>query len=154
MHFCARSAVPRQLALALALIMLGAGCSRLPTIRFDPPFGRSDWVKLSNSGVIEEPTPALRVDIANDTGATLWARIRIDDIVGTDDCLSVLRLESKRSQEFRCPQRSLEAGKQFQAEIIVYRDVGQTRIAERIRRIVEVRRDEKGTLQLVGRPMN
>jgi hypothetical protein len=154
MHFITR-AEPRRALVCLALLaLLAVGCFKLPTVRFEPPFGRSEWVILRDAGIVESPTPAIKVEIVSRTKAPLWVRVLIDDIEGTDDCQNSFRLEAKRSRRYTCPQRVVAAGKRFRAEIIVYRDQGQTKIAERIRRFVDVEADEEGALILVGRPMD
>jgi len=138
----------------LFVVLFAAGCFKLPTVRFEPPFGRSDWVVLQDARIDGSPAPAIRAEVVSQTDATLWIRVLIDDIEGTDDCQNSFRLDAKRSRQYSCPQRVVEVGKRFRAEIIVYKDQGQTKIAERIRRIVVVEVDEEGAFVLVGRPMD
>ena len=80
--------------------------------------------------------------------------MEIDEIEGGDDCVNTFKLESKTSYPYVCPQTSLRPGKHFRVQAIVYRDAGNTKIAETINRLVALERGESGELELVGRPAN
>jgi hypothetical protein len=143
-----RRAVPLA---ALLLAFIVCGCSRLPSVRLDSPFGRSGWVETRDARVEMGPPPAMLVTVTNQKEENLSLRISIDEIEGADDCLNSIELSPRQSVLYRCNQRTVSAGKRFHAEIIVYRDIGQTRVAERIRRFIELREGEDGDLVLVGR---
>jgi len=141
------------LALALALVLMVVGCSRLPTVTFDPPFGRSDWIELADSRVIEGARPALAVTISNPKKIPLWVRMEIDEIEGADDCMSTFKLAPKMSHLYVCPQDLVTPGKSFRAEAVVYKDAGNAKAIETIRRLVEIQEGPNGQLTLVGRPV-
>jgi hypothetical protein len=138
-------------AVLLVLAFLVCGCSRLPSVRLDSPFGRSGWVETHDAHVEMGPPPAMIVTVTSQKDENLSLRISIDEIEGADDCLNSIELSPRQSVLYRCSQRSVKAGKRFHAEIVVYRDVGQTRVAERIRRLIDIQEGEGGELILVGR---
>lgn|GEM_PF-3492020 len=140
------------LCLCFAVTLVVVGCSRLPTVRLDPPFGRSDWIELSDSRVIEGARPALVVTISNPKKIPLWIRMEIDEIDGRDDCMASFKLAPKMSHLYSCGQDDVSVGKRFRAEAIVYKDAGNTKATETIRRLVEIQKGPNGELILVGRP--
>lgn len=142
------------LRLGLLAAFVALGCGGLPTLEFDPPFGRSDWIEFENSHLIDGPPPALAVTISNRRNVPLWVRMEIDELEGGDDCMNIFRLEPKKSFPYFCAQTSLAAGKRFRVQAIVYKDAGNTRIAESIHRLIELQRGAYGRLELVGRPVD
>jgi hypothetical protein len=128
------------------------GCRSLPSVEFSPPFGRSNWVSLEDAQVIDGARPALAVTIANERDRPIWIRMEIDEIEGWNDCTNSFRLDPQTSHRYSCPQTSIAAGTRFRAELLVFRDRGNTQAAERIRRLIEVKRNERGDLMLEGRP--
>lgn len=143
-----------MLRLGVLTILAVLGCSGLPTLNFTPPFGRSDWVELKGSHVITGDNPAIAVTITNRKKKPIWVRMLIDEIDGGDDCQNVFKLDTQESFLFSCPQTSIEERTQYRAELIVFKDMGNTKVAERINRLVTVQRDENGELVLIGRPLN
>jgi len=142
------------LRLGLLAAFVALGCGGLPTLKFDPPFGRSDWIEFKNSHLIDGPPPALAVTISNRRNVPLWVRMEIDELEGGDDCMNIFKLEPKKSFPYFCAQTSLTAGKRFRVQAIVYKDAGNTRIAESIHRLIELQRGAYGRLELVGRPVD
>ncbi len=140
----------RPVGILAALILFG--CSGLPTLKFTPPFGRSDWVELRDSHVVDGDTPAIAVTIKNRKKKPIWVRMLIDEIEGGNDCQNVFKLNEQESFFFSCPQTSITVGTRYRAELIVFRDMGNTKIAERINRIVTLQWNDDGGLVLVGRP--
>jgi len=143
----------RYVGLFASLVALG--CSGLPTLKFDPIFGRSDWIEFKDSHLVTEgPTLALGVTISNRKGVPLWVRMEIDEIEGGDDCVNTFRLQPKSDHPYFCVQTSLRAGKRFRVQAVVYRDAGNTKIAESIHRSIDLELGEDGQLEIVGRPAN
>ncbi len=138
------------LAAPASLVVLG--CSWLPTIKFTPPFGRSDWVELKDSHVVDGDRPAIAVTITNRKKTPIWVRMLIDEIEGGDDCENAFKLGVGESFFYSCPQDSVHAHMQYRAELIVFKDMGNTQMAERINRVVTVEQRENGELTLRGRP--
>jgi len=128
------------------------GCSALPTLRFDPPFGRSDWVEFQDSRVVAGSISALAVTISNRRNVPLWIRMEIDEIDGDNDCMNILKLEPETKVPYSCPQASLGAGRRFRVQATVYKDSGNTKVVESINRLIEVRLAASGQLELLGRP--
>jgi len=128
------------------------GCGGLPTLKFTPPFGRSDWVELTDSHVVTGDNSALAVTITNRKKKPIWVRMLIDEIEGGNDCQNVFKLDVQESFFFSCPQSSLQARTQYRVELIVFKDIGNTKVAERLNRLVTIQRNENGALVLVGRP--
>ena len=142
----------RNVCLGLLAAIAVLGCSRLPTLRFNAPFGRSDWIEFKDSHLIDGPTPALAVTISNRKNVPLWVRLEIDELGGGDDCMNIFKLEPKTSRPYTCVQTFLSAGKRFRVQAIVYRDAGNTRTAESINRLIELQPGADGQLELLGRP--
>jgi len=152
-----RSIVFAWLARAFLLVgvfgVLGVvGCSGLPTVRFTPPFGRSDWIGLADAEVVVEPSPALAVTFTNERARRLWIRIEIDEIEGRNDCTNSFVLEPDQSHRYSCPQLSVAERTRYRAEILVFSDRANKRQLERLRRRLEILRDDEGRLVLAGRP--
>jgi len=127
-------------------------CSGLPTVHFNNPFGRSDWVELSDASVTTGAAPALNVTITNRVADPIWIRMMIDEVEGRNDCANNFRLGPEQSHRYVCPQAFVNAGKRYVAELTVFRDRGNTQVAELIRRHVELLRNDAGELILLGRP--
>jgi hypothetical protein len=140
-------------ALASAFTLAGAACHKLPSVRVDLPFGRSDWIELRDARVVSSPSPAIGVTLVNPRDEALSVRVVIDALEGADDCENSLRLAPDQSVAYACPQRAVAAGRRFRAEIDVFRDLGQTRVVERIRRRIEIVETPSGELTLVGRAL-
>lgn len=138
--------------LAALASLVAIGCSGLPTLKFTPPFGRSDWVELTDPHVIDGDNSAIAVTITNQKKKPIWVRMLIDEIEGGDDCQNVFKLDVQESFFFSCPQNSVEARTQYRVELIVFKDIGNTKVAERLNRLVTVQRNESDALVLVGRP--
>jgi hypothetical protein len=136
--------------LLAALVVFG--CAGLPTLKFTPPFGRSDWVELKDSHVVEGDSPAIAVTVTNRKKRPIWVRMLIDEIEGGNDCQNVFKLDVQESFFFSCPQSSLQARTQYRVELLVFKDMGNTKVAERLNRLVTIQRNENGALVLVGRP--
>ena len=146
---------PFWACLLLALMILVAiGCSResLPSVEFRSPFGFSRWVELRDAGVIEGARPALTVTVANLKKNPIWVRVDVEEIGGWNDCLNSFKLNPGASHRYVCPQTSLSVGNRYRAEIIVFKDRGNTKATERIRRLIDVKRSQSGALVLDGRP--
>jgi hypothetical protein len=138
--------------LAALASLVAVGCSWLPTVKFTPPFGRSDWVETTDPHVIDGDNPAIAVTIKNRKKKPIWVRMLIDEIEGGNDCQNVFKLNEQESFFFSCPQTSITADTQYRAEILVFKDMGNTKVAERLNRLVTVQRNENGELVLRGRP--
>ena len=132
---------------------IASGCSGLPTLRFNSPFGSSNWIELRDSVVVGAPSPALAVTIVNQRDVKLSVRIEIDEIAGANDCINSIPLDPGQQFRYACPQKFVAAGKRYRAEIQVYKDLGGTKVAEHIRRIVDIEKGADGGLILVGRPV-
>lgn len=151
-----RRARAMRLSLVALLPMLAgaglSGCSSvpLPTLRFDSPFG-GEWVAFRDGLVVESPRPALAGNFVNLRKREISVRVEIDEIDGADDCATSFGLGPEQTRPFACPQSSVAEGKRFRVEVRVYTDLGDTDLAERIHRIVEIERDDAGRLVLVGR---
>ena len=152
------STYPRRLPWACLLVVLvilvASGCSRmsLPSVEFSSPFGQSNWVELLDARVIDGATPALAVTVANLKKKPVWVRVEVEGIDGGNNCMNSFKLDPGTSHRYACPQTSISAGNRYRAELVVYKDQGNTRVSERIRRLIEVRRSESGALVLDGRP--
>ncbi len=142
----------RILCFGLLAAFVALGCSRLPTLKFNPPFGRSDWIEFKDAHLVDGPTLALAVTISNRKKIPLWVRMEIDELNGGDDCVNLFKLDPNTTFPYFCVQRSLRAGKRFRVQAIVYRDAGNTKIAESINRLIELQYGAGGQLELVGRP--
>ena len=145
-----KSKCMRPVGILAALFVFG--CSGLPTLKFTPPFGRSDWVELKDSHVVDGDNPAIAVTIKNRKKQPIWVRMLIDEIEGGNDCQNVFKLNVQESFFFSCPQSAITVDTQYRVELIVFKDMGNTKIAERINRIVTLQWNDSGTLSLVGRP--
>jgi hypothetical protein len=140
------------LCVCLPAILVVVGCSRLPSVKLNPPFGRSDWIYIGDSHVIEEGRPALTVTISNSKKVPLWVRMEIDEIDGDDDCWNTFKLEPGMSHLYYCTQTKVLPGKRYRVEAIVYKNAGNTQLAESIRRLVELQLGPDGKLEIFGRP--
>ncbi|MBW2693526.1 MAG: hypothetical protein JRE57_12985 [Deltaproteobacteria bacterium] len=138
--------------LAALASLVAIGCGWMPTVKFTPPFGRSDWVELKDPHVVDDDNPAIAVTISNRKKRPIWVRVLIDEIEGGDDCQNVFKLDVGESFFFSCPQSSVEARTQYRVELLVFKDMGNTKVAERLNRLVTIQRNENGALVLVGRP--
>lgn len=151
--------MPRQASvlvsfLSVLLLALASvpGCSKLPSVRFDSPFGQSDWVEVQDPTVVPGPFPALSFSVVNLKDQVVSVHVEIDQIDGEGDCANIFRLEVGRTFRYSCPQRSVAAGQRYRGELRVYKDWGDTKLAERRRRILEIQADAGNELILVGRP--
>jgi hypothetical protein len=144
----------RPLLLTLVVTLALAGCIRLPTLRFNSPFGETNWVALTQSQVLEKPSPAFVVTVTNQKNQPLWVRFLIDEIDGANDCADVFQLDPESSYTYRCPQATLKEGAGYRAELTVFKDFGNTEVAERLNRIVLLRMDEEGGYTLIGQDPN
>ncbi len=143
--------------LLLVLLMIGAcvlsGCLKLPSMRFDSPFGYGNWVVFEDAIVVGPPNPAIAGNFVNLKGSDVAVRIEIDEIAGGDDCSNSLGLGPKEKKPYACPQTFVAAGKRYRVDVRVYKDLGETKLAERFQRIVELQVGEEGELVLVGQPL-
>ena len=142
----------RMLLASILTALVVFGCSWMPTVKFTPPFGRSDWVELKDPHVVEGDTPALAVTVTNRKKKPIWVRMLIDEIEGGNDCQNLFKLDVQESFLFSCPQSSVLARTQYLVELLVFRDMGNTKLAERLNRIVTIEQNENGELVLTGRP--
>lgn len=127
------------------------GCGWMPTVKFTPPFGRSNWVELKDPHVVEGDNPAIAVTITNRKKKPIWVRMLIDEIEGGNDCQNVFKLDVQESFFFSCPQTVIQARTQYRVELMVFKDMGNTKVAERLNRLVTVQQNENADLVLVGR---
>jgi hypothetical protein len=149
-----RSALGRLLLMSAALAMLGSlSCFNLPTVRFDPPFGYGNWVQFEDAIVVGPPTPAIAGNFVNLKDSDIAVRIEIDEIAGGDDCANSFGFGPKEKRPYACPQSFVAEGKRYRVDVRVYKDRGETNLAERIQRIVTIETGEDGELILVGRPL-
>ena len=109
----------------LALLLVSGGCGWMPAVYVESPFGRSGYIELKDAAVLTEPSPRIAVTIVNQKGSSLSVSIEIDEVEGSDDCRNTVRLRANESHRYVCPQRAVFAGKRFNAEIVVYRDLGE-----------------------------
>ncbi|MBW1882212.1 MAG: hypothetical protein JRJ58_01695 [Deltaproteobacteria bacterium] len=124
----------------------------LPSVEFSSPFGQSNWVELLDARVIEGATPALAVTVANLKKKPVWVRVEVEEIDGGNSCMNSFKLDPGTSHRYACRQTSISVGNRYRAELVVYKDQGNTQVSERIRRLIVVRRSESGALELDGRP--
>ena len=149
---------PRRLFWACLIVVLtlvsGFACRRLslPSVEFRSPFGQSNWVQILDARVFEGDTPSLTVTIANLKKKPIWVRMEIEEIDGWNDCMNSFKLDQGASHRYVCPQTSVAVGNRYRAELLVYKDQGNTQTTERIRRLIELIRNESGALELIGRP--
>ena len=144
------------LSVALLTVATLAGCSwlsGLPTLRFDSPFGETDWIELRDATVVIEPSPALAVTLVNQKDVNLSVRFEIDEIEGSSDCANSFRLSAGQKFWYSCPQPFVAAGRRYRVDIQVYKDLGQTKLAERIQRLIQIETGANGALVLVGQPV-
>jgi hypothetical protein len=149
--------MPRQACVLFSLLALLAiagvtGCSKLPSVRFDSPFGQSEWVEVQSPSIVTGPFPALTFSVVNMRDRVLSVQVEIDQIEGDGDCENSFRLEPGRTFQYTCPQRSVAVGQRYRGDLRVYEDWGDTKLAEHRHRILEIQADEQGGLMLVGRP--
>jgi hypothetical protein len=123
-----------------------------PAVEIRSPFGQSNWVEILDARVIEGAKPSLAVTIANLKKKPIWVRMEVEEIGGRSDCMNSFKLNPGMSHRYVCPQTSVSAGNRYRVELVVFKDQGNTRFSERIRRLIEVRRSESGALVLDGRP--
>jgi len=140
------------LFVAIVAMLALLGCIRLPTLRFNSPFGQTDWVELRDSQVLSGPDSAFVVTVVNQKEQSIWVRFLIDEIEGANDCADAFRLDARSEYTYRCAQPRLVAGAQYRAELTVFKDFGNTKVAERINRIVSLEASDDGGFVLVGRP--
>ncbi len=140
--------------LAVSLLALASvtGCSKLPSVRFDSPFGPSDWVEVQDPSVVPGPFPALAFSVVNLKDQVLSVQVEIDQIDGDGDCENDFRLEPRGTFRYSCPQRSVAAGQRYRGDLRVYKDWGDTKLAEHRHRLLEILAGEEAELILVGRP--
>jgi hypothetical protein len=140
--------------LVLLACVVASGCrrGRLPTIRFTSPFGHSNWVGLEDARVIDGDAQSLAVTVSNRKSHPIWVRFEIDQLEGWNDCANSFKLIPGASHLYICPQTSISVGNRYRAELVVYKDLGNTKPTERITRSIEIHRDESGALVLDGRP--
>ncbi len=142
----------RLLVALMILVASGCGGKSLPSVEFRSPFGHSNWVELRDAGVIEGATPYLAVTVLNRKKKPIWVRVQVDEMEGWNDCLNSFKLNPGASHRYVCPQTSVSVGNRYRAELTVFKDMGNTRATERIRRLIEVKRSPSGALELDGRP--
>jgi len=149
------SRISKRLVLIAAVLAVSslAACFKLPSVRFDSPFGQSNWVVFEDSIVVGPPTPALAGNFVNQKGSSIVVRIEVDEIEGGDDCANSISLAAKETKPYACPQSFVAAGKRFRIDVRVYKDLGGTDLVERIQRHAELQVGEDGELVLVGRPL-
>jgi hypothetical protein len=126
-----------------------SGCSKLPSVQFDSPFGRTDWVELQDAVVVTGSSPALAVTVVNQKDVNLSLRVEIDEIDGRGDCANSFRLGPDQKFWYSCPQPAVKAGARYRTNIRVYKDWGQTKLAERIQGIVKIEAGPDGSLRLI-----
>lgn len=130
--------------------LAAVGCTRLPSVEFSLPFGHSDWIELRDAGVIDGVAPALVATVVSRKKDLLWVRFVINQIEGADTCEGQFKLYPQTSHPYRCPLTSVDEGARYRAEITVYKDAGDTQVAERIHRTVELQRSQSGGFELIG----
>lgn len=135
---------------ALLAATLVSGCSMFPSVRFESPFGRSNWVAIQDSAVVVGPPSALAVTFINRKEDAVSVQIDVDQIDGAGDCANSFRLDPEQSTRFSCPQQSVVVGQRYRVAIRVYNDLGETNVVERLRRTVRIVTTESGGLALQG----
>ena len=142
---CACSLVP-------ILVLVGLACSKpLPSVKMSSPFGYSNWVKLQDAHVAQGPRPSLGVTITNQKRNPIWVRMVIDELEGRNDCANSFKLLPGLAYEYVCPQASVNAGNRYRAELVVFKDQGNTKPTERLHRIILLKEGAGGNLVLEGR---
>ena len=148
--------MPRYATVLLMAVSLGAlggatACSKLPSVRIDSPFGQSDWVEVQDPVVVPGPFPALAFSVVNLRDQVLSVQVEIDQIDGEGDCANIFRLEPRRTFRYSCPQRSVAAGQSYRGDLRIYKDWGETKLAEHRHRILEIQAGPGDELTLIGR---
>ena len=142
-------------AAACLIVALLDGCSffkGLPSVQFNRPFASTDYVDLRDAHVRRGAEPALLVTVANKRRTRIWVRMVIDELEGRNDCVNSFGLDPDESFLYICPQPTIREGLRYRAELTVFRDRGNTSVAERLNRIIEVQRNAEGELVLIGKP--
>ena len=154
MTFQARRRILRTAAfLGVLVISVAVGCTKsLPSIKFESPFGHSNWVEISDGRAVGGETPSLSVTIKNLKKKPIWVRMIIDDLNGWNDCENSFRLTPGSSHRYVCPQTKLTVGTRYRAELTVFKDQGNTKPTERIQRTIELEQAADGSLVLGGPP--
>jgi hypothetical protein len=139
---------------ALLSASMGSGCFNLPTLRFDPPFGSSNWVEFQDSVVITGFSPGLGATIVNLKNKKISVRVEIDEIEGGGDCANSLSFGPLEKLGYLCPQPLVRVGNRYRVDVRVYKDWGETKTVERLQRAITIEKDNDGGLILVGRPLD
>jgi len=142
----------RILRAGLLGMLLAPGCKTFPTLEVELPFGHTGWIEIAEVRVVEGAAPALAATFIARKDQPVWVRLTIDGVDDERGCEDEFQLDPYTRYPFRCPQVSLAAGMRYRAELVVYKDIGDTHIAERIRRHLEILASEGGGLELAGRP--
>jgi hypothetical protein len=138
-------------ALVVLVVLMSFGCRRLPSIKFESPFGHSNWVGIEGARVVEGSAPAIAVTISNRKNHPIWVRIEIEVIDGWNDCANSFKLTPGASHQYVCPQTAISAGTRYRAALVVYKDRGNTKPTEQLHRLIDVKEAENGSLVLEGR---
>ena len=140
----------RLVLLALSLLALATACSKLPSVHFNSPFGRSDWVEVRESAVVTGPPPALVFSLVNRKSQVLSVQVEIDEIEGGGDCQNTFLLEPGRTIRYSCRQRTVTPGNRYRGDLRVFTDRGATKLVERLHRILVIEAGPDDELFLVG----
>ena len=142
------------LSAALLSASMGSGCFNLPTLRFDPPFGNSNWVEFQDSVVITGFSPGLGATIVNLKNKKISVRVEVDEIEGGGDCANSLSFGPLEKLGYLCPQSLVRLGNRYRVDVRVFKDWGETKVVERLQRIITIEKGKDGRLILVGRPLD
>lgn len=123
-------------------------------VRFDLPFGHSDWITWQDVHVVEGAEPAFVVTVLSQKDRPIWVRFLIDEIEGDNDCADEFRLDPDSRYVYHCPQARLQKGTEYRADITVFKDFGNTDVAEQIDRLVTLEVTDGGDFALSGRPVD
>jgi len=128
----------RGLLVCCALALVAApGCGRIKLPRVAPATS-SELERLRSLEVVQKEVipgqdgrAVLTLGLQNDSKQTLWVRAGFDAPGERDDCKLIRSIQAGRRATFGCPQSELLPGSDYRVEVSVYRDLGQSDLAER-----------------------
>jgi hypothetical protein len=91
-------------------------------------------VEMVSGGLLvsQAGRPELGLTLVNHSERTLWVRVRFHTPNGLHDCMLTKELDTKAKGSYLCPQPSIQANVDYPVQIIVFGDMAQAEVLDRL----------------------
>ena len=91
-------------------------------------------VEMVSGGLLvsQSGKPELGLTLVNNSERTLWVRVRFRTPDGLHDCLLTKELDAKVKGAYICPQPSIRADMDYPVQIVVFGDIVQAEVLDRL----------------------